>query len=376
MSRLLASIERELAAPADAGSHARALIRKAIYCARDGAFDQAVAAIASLRALQSGPHFGTCIAGANLAEGVVATYSGNFNAAIDKLRRASAIANSGEPNWLGRLVWAWQAHAYQLLLRPEGIAGLAASILKTAQPEEHDVLSRLFSVFAVGLHISDSYERARPWYDAAHQQALAEGDELTIDANLYNVAAYRIHNTRLRQIIADADANEIERANWEIQSSENFDRIKQGTTFLWSLPLYAARAAMLKRDFKAALLLLDEWTLQHGEGVPPDHMAAAVADRAMCLAVTGELRKGVQLIAEVLHTLPVDISDDELAIVYFRASQIAALGGDVEQAALDLGRARDRLARFQQLQRIWLNALSAIDLPASHTVARPLGTRP
>lgn len=376
MSRLLASIEGELSAPADAGSLAKALIRKAIYCARDGSFDHARAAIASLRTLQSSAQFGTCIAGANLAEGVVATYSGNFSTAIDKLRRASAIANSGEPSWLGRLVWAWQAHAYQLLLRPEGIAGLAASILKSADPGEHDVLSRLFSVVAVGLHISDSYDRARPWYDAAHHQALAEGDELTIDANLYNVAAYRIHNSRLRQIIGDADANEIARASWEIQSSENFDRIKQGTTFLWTLPLYVARAAMLNGDFATALQLLDSWATKYEEDVPPEHRAAAIADRAMCNAVTGDLSSALRMIAELLHSLPVEISDDELALVYFRASQVARLDGDLERAEAELGRARHRLSRFQQLQRIWINALSSLELPSFASVTRRVLARP
>ena len=376
MSRLLASLEGELAAPTDAGAHAKALIRKAIYCARDGSSEQARAVVALLRGLQSSAQFGTSVAGANLAEGVVATYSGNFSTAIDKLRRASVIANSGEPSWLGRLIWAWQAHAYQILLRPEGIAGLAASILRSVQPEEHDVLSRLFSVVAVGLHFSDSYGRARPWYDAAHQQALAEGDDLTIDANLYNVAAYRIHNSRLNQISTVADASEVARARWEIQSSENFDRIKQGTTFLWTLPLHIARAVMLDGDFRTARQLLDNWVSKYELIVPAEHLAAAIADRALCFAVTGDVSKGVQLIAELLHSLPIEITDDELAIIYYRASQVAALEGDMERASLELGRARDRLALFRQLQRMWLSAMAAIELPAFAWVRRPVNLRP
>lgn len=109
--------------------------------------------------------------------------------------------------------------------------------------------------------------------------------------------------------------------------------------------------------------MFSQWSSTYSETVPPEQFAAAEADRAYCLAASGDAYGGRTLIDVVLDSIPIETTDDEIALIYFRASQISQMVGDADSASKHLSRSRDRLARFQQLQRIWSNALKELRLP-------------
>lgn len=373
MSRLLSSLDRTISTAIDAEQLAQARTRRAIYLARLGEFDQARTEISSLRDLATRAAYASCVVGANIAEGVVADYSGNGAAALDKLRRAEALAGARGGNWHSRLALAWQVHALQHLWRSESVPGVVHAIRSSADPREHDVACRVASVVAVGLHAANRFDLARPWYECARQHAIEEGDELTIDANLHNVAAIRVHNICLSGIDGDLNAAELTRARWELESSQNFDRLRHSSAFEWSLPLIAAKIEMLEQKTEAAVRSFDNWIAKYSAVGPAHLVATAVSDHAACIAALGRSSESLAAVESILTTLPADIGDDDLALVYFRCSQVLAMCKGTDTARPLLAQARDRLARFVQVQAICLKALSALEvfpLPAANRSPR------
>jgi hypothetical protein len=363
LSRLLDSVDRAIASTQDASVLLGEKTRRFIYLARRGDSSEAQSGANELRALSQRGDFASGTASANLVEGVCAFYAGDSALGFDKLRRASALSAADPQGRVRRLVHAWLAHANDNVGRPESVATHALAVLDFSPTGEHDVRSRLFSVVAAGLHFGNRADLARPWYELARRHAVSEGDDLTIDANLCNVAANRIHNLRLDQITGQADRSEIQRARLEHDSSVNYDRLNLATTFRWLLPLNEARQKMLEGDFSGALQDLDGWFSGVGAESPAAHLAVARTDKALCLGCTGETAAAQLLCAEVLDELPVQIDDGELAIIYFRNSQVAALFGARDLMESHRAKALDRLAVHAQLQQLYVNALSPIPIP-------------
>lgn len=363
MSRLFAALEAALRSATEPVEVATAKTKRAIYLARHGHVDKAKAEIDQLRSASSGA-YGFGVAAANLVEGVVANYNCDLGLALDKLRRAEVLSQGPGFGWLKRITLAWQVHTRIRLLRPEGVADVIAAVLKDAEPSEHDVVSRICSIVAVALHWADRFEDAKGWYEAARLHAVAEGDELTIDANLHNVATSRIHNIRVKQIEGQSPApEEVQRASWELDSSINFDVLQRGTTLLWSLPLLQARLKHVQGDFATASDLYRVWLSSDDETIPATQRVATQADLSLCLARTGFIEEALSLMAESLASLPPDADDDELAIVYFRDSEVKEIAGLSEAAIVQLERSRDRLARLRYLQRIFVKSIAGLSPP-------------
>lgn len=365
MSRLLKFLADELARGGNDRDMLHANTRLAIHLARRGEIEAASRKIVEIRALGRSGLNAESIARANLAEGVALFCGGSTEVAIDKLRRSRALGDAAQLPLVSRWARGWLAHMELNLGRASEVHPYATQLIAETPDDEHWTLSRVGSTIAVGLHFANRFDLARPWYEFARRHAVAEGDDLTIDANLHNVAAFRIHNIRLAEISGEVDLAELHRAEQEFKSSLNYDAMKASQLFRWSIPLIEAQLDLLACRFGIAGERFARWLEGYGAGAPKRLFALSVGDYALCLARQGELEKADSKLSEVIGNLPKDMAVDEMALLRFRQSQIAALAPHKELGARLQTEANELLFAHSEAQLQFAGALSMISCPPS-----------
>lgn len=365
MSRLLKFLAEELAKASGAKELLHAKTRLAIHLARRGEVEAANRTISEVRALGGTALKAESTARANLAEGVASFCVGNLEVAVDKLRRARALGDAANLPQVSRWACAWLAHVEFNMGRVAELRPYAIQLLENAPTDEHWALSRIGSTIAAGLHFANRFDLARPWYEFARQHAVAEGDDLTIDANLHNVAAFRVHNLRLSEVLGEVDLDELRRADQEFHSSSNYDAMKASQSFRWTIPLIEMQLDLLARRIDVAEGKFAKW-IGEFRGVAPERLfVLSVADHALCLAEQDDVVNAVAQSNNALESLPKDMAVDEMALLSYRRSQIAFLAGNEDLRVQLRADAHDLLDAHSKAQIQFATAFAAITLPSS-----------
>ena len=356
MSRLLRYLSDELSKASGPKETLHLRTRLAIHLFRSGEVIAAAQEVSEMRRLAGAGMMAESTARANLVEGVAAICVDNYPLAADKFRRATVLIGTSVPQ-VARWVDSWLAHLELNLGRVEMVRPYAEVLIANCPGTEHWVLSRIGSTMASGLHFGNRFDLARPWYEFARQHAVDEGDDLTIDANLYNVAALRIHNLRLSEIASAVDGVELIRAEMELRSSFNYDSAKAPKSFRWAIPLIEMQLNLLLGRTDLLLGQLPKWIESFRSLVPKRHLVLALADYALVVAQSGDRQRAVNGLADAIDGTPDDMADDEFALLRFRQSQIARLGGDASSATENLAAA---IALFEINQKSQLRVASAL----------------
>lgn len=362
---LLATASQDLAGATTPIDKVVARIRLAVYSARQGNDQLARSHIDNLRAEPTSAAYSLAIAGANLAEGVVAYCSSDQATAVDRLRRSQALAASARAESLERWANAWLAHVAFDAGNLDQVHERGALALQGVAREEHAVLARVCSTLGVALHFGDRYLEAKPWYDVAHRHAIAEGDDLMIDALLHNVAAIRANNLRLRQVDGRMSRDELDRADLEFRSSINYDRLKTSQSFRWTLPFLEAHLAVLREEYTTAAELLERWLSAGFSKAPERASADAKSELALCYAKLNRLGEAWRLVQEVRDSKKHDTSDDEVAMIKYRCHQVADLCGHSSDAQSLYLEARQALEAHSAEQAHVANAIDRIGSPST-----------
>ncbi len=363
MSRLFASLKTELGIARDSSAVAEVRMRLAIFFARRGDLTDAFAQIEQLRSLAQTTNPAGCTARANLAEGVLAFCSGEHSVAADKLRRAKALADLAAMPPIGRLSLAWQAHVALNLARIGQATAHIEEVLANTTNGEHATLSRVGMTLAVALHTVGLYESARPWYEFSRQHAVAEGDDLTLDALLHNVAAFRIFNLRLDEVEGQIDLADLSRAEQELNSGVSYDFAKSPKSFRWTFPILRIELLLLEQKFVEARTALEAWFTELSAGATPRANRMAHVDYALCLAKTGALPEAIKQMQVEINAEQISLGADDLAIVRFRQHQVAEAEGNKSSAAAYRAQAISLLSNFRDTHSAFSSTLSSISIP-------------
>ena len=194
--------------------------------------------------------------------------------------------------------------------------------LTTARPEDHAAHARAALVLADAYHLAGSYTLARPWYEKARLRSADDGDNATLSAMLYNVAAIRASNVRLNDTFGVESSAEAHRAGMEIASSRHYDHAidTHGLAFL-SLLLRGLLATVSKK-FEEALHLfesIDTGKLQY------QMLSPFYADMAWCMANTGRVADSNLNMTLAIDNMGHLFEADDKAYVNSRISQILIL---------------------------------------------------
>jgi hypothetical protein len=361
VSRLLQYLAGAIAGASDPRIQLHLRTRLAIYLARRGDVETVTATVAEIRRTYGAPLFAEATARANLIEGVALFCSDDLDRAIDKLRRARALGDAGSLPQVSRWASSWLAHLELNRGHIDAIQPHARELLASTPSDEDWVLSRVASTVASGLHFGDRYDLARPWYEIARQHAVNEGDDLTIDANLYNVAALRIHNIRLSELDSSVDDAELSRADMELRSSLNYDAAKSPKSFRWAIPLIETQLEQLLGRKELVLATLPKWLETYRQLAPVRHVVLALADLSVLLAERDEFAQANTTIAEAVASVPPDFASDEFALLRHRQCLVARMAGAEATASAHLEEAMQMLRTHRDAQSVYVDGLSSIE---------------
>lgn len=363
---LLESATKDLSQAADDRTRVEALTRIAVYLARRGDSGPAQSAIARVRTESPSTYYTLAIAGANLAEGVLAYCAVDFETAADKLKRAMAMADSIHAHRLHQWSSAWSCHVECNVDQFENAALLAKSVFANAEADHHSALARAAVTVAGAMNLLNGREAAQSWYEIARRHAVAEGDDLTIDAVLHSVAAYRLNDLRLAELDSKLYRVDVERASLELASSINYDRLKSPFSFRWMLPLLDIHLAMSRGDLAKAAGLIMTWLDKCASSAPGRHASIVTADLAYCYASIGELDAALARSTEAILSIPPACAKDDIAVINFQCARVAQIANMPDQAARFLEASKSNLEAFRAQQRLYGPMFAAIPKPARY----------
>lgn len=346
-SRLLATLNSQASGTRDPVVWARAVCRAASHFARHGRTNDALKSIGVVRA-----HFGNELhhevaSWLMLAEGVLHFFRWQTHEAYDRIRRAYGLAIALQNSSAIPSCAAWMAHIEFNEGAYERMISHVDQALKTAAPDDHQALARASLVLADAYQLANSYPQARPWYEKARQHATAEGDEATLSAILYNVAAFRTANLRLIDSFGEESASELHRASMETSSSATFD-FAIGTTGLEDLtPILRGTMLTLGKKFSEAIQVLETIDLTR---VAKRLHGAIFSEIAWCNTNLGQFETGWRHALKAIDSLGDIRDDDDIAYTQARIVQTAELLGKMDEAQAHLVPAREFLLKHREFQ--------------------------
>jgi tetratricopeptide (TPR) repeat protein len=278
--------------------------------------------------------------------------------AYDRIRRAYGLAIALKTTSAIPSCAAWMAHiefnegAYDKM-----VTHLQES-LKNAALDDYQARARASLVMADAFHLSGEYQLARPWYEKVRQHAASEGDEATLSAMLYNVAAFRAANVRLADTFGlEISGSEAHRVSMESSSSLNYD-YAIGTNGLGFLtPILRGLVLTISQKYTEAI---DVLATIDDTAIPKRTIAPILADRAWCNLNIGNIDKAWILAERAVESIESTSDADDAAYVESRVSQIAEKIGRPADAASHRARSLAFLTVHQDFQRSLLSKLQAI----------------
>lgn len=319
-SRLLKTLNAQASSTRDPVIWARAVCRAASHFARHGQTKEALTSIGVVRAQFGNELHPEVASWLMLAEGVLHFFQMETYEAYDRIRRAYGLAIALKTQSAIPACAAWMAHIEFNAGAYDKMTAHLLEALTQATEDDHQALARASLVLADAYHLTDQYILARPWYERARLNAAGEGDEATLSAMLYNVAAFRAANVRLVDTFGGEMTKEAHRASMEASSSINFDFAIEtnGLGFL----SYILRGLILTIDkkYSEALQTYDS-IAEHS--LPKRTLAPIYADRAWCNANLSRNDDAWKCALRAIEEASKITETDDIAYVESRVAQVA-----------------------------------------------------
>lgn len=326
-SRLLASIEGEIESARSELIADCARARRVCFLVRVGRIEEANAELTALRDRYRRSPVAEVAARVNVAEGLVNFFSGATHPALDKIRRAHAIAKTACMPRVAALSSAWLAHMEFSLLHIDAMVVHLREAFAHAGPDDHEARSRASLVAAVAAHSSDRYDLAKPWYTQARIHATAEGDDATLSALLHNMASMGVMNLRQAVLTGNSESKLALDALLGTDSTSSYDDLKGMVGLETWIPLLRAYVASLVGDpTRAIQLYLAHIEQAKAEG--QERMLSYIyADLAWCHVQVGEVGLASREASDALESLAIETQVDDRAATHSRlAHTFAAMG--------------------------------------------------
>lgn len=262
MSQLLIRIDKSLKDERDPLVRAELLARKACYLARVGRFAEVKQTISELRL-----HFGSgqnarITAWIMLLEGISYLFENISPAALDRVHRAQFLSLSMKDQDLSALTSAWKAH---IEFEKSDFTGMVRSIriaIENATEDNHDASARFSMVLADAFFLCGDRAPAQAWFMQSRSHALDAGDQATIEALLYNRAAFGVAWLRAERCFRQIDPEMVTLMRLEVASSKNLQDLTRITALSHLISLCEARLCILEGSYKEAIERLQAVRIQ------------------------------------------------------------------------------------------------------------------
>lgn len=368
-SRLLARLDSDIRKAYDPVDNACLRAERAMQLARLGQFDKAHQEMAALHSGFDRRPTASVSAWICLAEGCIAYFSSLSSTARDKMQRAHAISTAAHLTRIRAISAAWLAHMDFAQFDLEATARHAREALELAEPSNLAAMSRACLVVGVAYHFAGRLDLAQPWFVRSRECASAEGDEATLSALIYNIAAYR-GNHALHNSLFGGDA--AEHARHALAGADSTDNIGQwvGITSLDALvPMLRAVIHSVQGEHDKALALYQaHWLDAKRQGLGR-LSANFLADMAWCRWNRGDVDGAMRDAASASGNIDPSMHADDRAVAHGRLAQVYRAIGETDNALQHEGKARESWQAHQRLQARTIELLEG--LPQPLTAAAP-----
>jgi hypothetical protein len=329
VSQYLQRIEDKIRVERDPYRQAECRALRALYLARLSRFPEAQDGIDELRqdfgVGQSGRV--TCLV--MIAEGVKQHYESFSAAATDRLSRALFLGQAMRDGEVIALAAAWKGFLDFEYSRFESMARTLALATDSWEPEQHAAKTRVFLVLMLAAMVLGRAEAAQTCFKKAHHHAVADGDQASIDALVFDRASFALSRQRLEWALGKDNAEWVARTRLELESSGNLNKLVNIQTLAEHVTFGLARADWMLGEFSKAAAALEGFV--GGKSFRSGHLndSALRTELAYCHLMAGDKARA-QFFAALIDIDELRALDPDERVVL--SKMLLAL----EQAGLDV----------------------------------------
>lgn len=347
MSQLLTRLEVELASMTDPVRKAEWTARIAANLARLGLFDHAQSRIVELRQVYGDGRSGPVTAWIMLAEGLVHLYRDLSPAALDRIARANLLGIAMGYTSFVSVAAAWKAHVeFEMSKFPDMVASLQTAI-KNAAAENHDAQTRIAMVLSNSFMHCGDFVNAQHWFMQGRDHAIKNGDQASVEALLYNRAAFGLAWVRLRNCDVPALPEELHRVRAEIKSSRNLQDLTQITALTNHIHLADARLLILEGKYEDAISGL--LAVRNRKPFANHNFTQSFIDLEICFCRfgRGQIEEAVALYSSLEQSTFSTLDLDEQIVAEWMRYQMSQTDSRFGSSALHLRRFEELKAEHQ-----------------------------
>jgi hypothetical protein len=321
MKTLLDRLDAELAEVRDSESWVKLQAKKAAHFARVGRFLEAKRIVEALRGKHAGDTEGEGVVWVMYAEGLIHFFESYDDRAHDRLFRARLLADAFALEDIKVLALAWLTHIEFNRARYGAVSMLLGDMRDLNVKSDHS--SPEFARISLTLGDVAAYcgesDLSRYWYAQARQCAVAQGDDATTAAVLYNKPAMSLFGLRLALAAQSLDAESVRFVTMEMEAAHGYQvgaRHGAQSQLLFSCQ---ARLHLLAGEYiQAASLfgrILSESDLTFGF---VSDLELLKLEHAFSLAMTGNVASAGAIFCQLNSDLSRDLNaDDEMIFCHF-----------------------------------------------------------
>lgn len=221
MSQLLQKIDVDLRSTSEPAMRGKLLARKSSYLARIGRFDEAKALIGDLRRDFANGNSSNVTVWIMLTEGLIHYYEKLSIEAHDRIVRAQLLSTAMGDAELAAVTSAWRSHLEFERSDFKAMVRSIESTFKFASPENYAAQTRVAMVLSDCHFLCGDRLNGQRWFLRSRDTALKEGDQASIEALLYNKAAFALAWQRAQSCFGPVDPSDLSMLRLELASARN-----------------------------------------------------------------------------------------------------------------------------------------------------------
>lgn len=347
-NRLLEDLDQHIRTTSSRVDWSRLMCRKSVLLARQGQLEAAQKQIDQVRKLWGEELHHEVASWVMMAEGVLHFFRLDTHMAWERLRRAHALAVALRTESSRASCAAWMALLAFNGSRYDEMCERLREVLTEAAPDDHHARGRACLIVADAYRVAGRWDLAKPWYDKARYHAADEGDQATLSAMLFNVAACRTSNVRLADAFDEPNPELlIEIAVSEVGTSRVYDMAVGARSMQQLTPLMHAQIEVVEKRYAAALLILEGID---STGLQPKEIPQLYAELAWCKGNLGNVEQSAEDVDRASASISGMFDDDDHAYVQARLAQTCRLIGQFDRSDDFSAKARQHLGLHRSTQ--------------------------
>lgn len=358
-SRLLKRLDAEIAAAGGGTQGVCLKVQRAMVLMRHGQMSDARDQLTALHLQAFQLPNSEIGAWLHYAEGLMSYYTDFSSAALEKVVHARAAAQFAGLTELEAKCCAWMAQlAYLKHDLPEMLTQ-ARACDGLAKVDDHDSRYRLCTVMGLAHDLTGRADLSRDWYAKARAHALADGDDASLSALMYNMAA-----TRAAQVRRDEFSKGLKAGaglSLGADSIRHYDAAVGGSVLPDLTPVLQAQILTVEGRYEQARALFEAHLPKTMATGLARWSSSLLADLAWCLVNTGQAGLASKQAHEAELELGALCDGDDRAATHSRLAQVFTALGD-PAAARHEAQASAAWLEFAEQQCRWAAALREFEL--------------